>query len=118
MRGRDPLWLRSPLVLLRFPALFAAITLGALLLCAAAVVLPLFISATTSELLTRQIDEPTVTRYGAGVLFRSQQMPLDLTVPHGREPMPDAMAAAFGSAVAEDPAYGAMVSSVLGPVVT
>jgi putative ABC transport system permease protein len=118
MRGRDPLWLRSPLVLLRFPALFAAITLGALLLCAAAVVLPLFISATTSELLTRQIDEPTVTRYGAGVLFRSQQMSLRLTVPHGREPMPDAMATAFGSAVAEDPAYGAPVSSVLGPVVT
>jgi putative ABC transport system permease protein len=118
MRRPDPLWLRSPLVLLRFPALFGALTLGTLLLCAAAVVLPLFVSATTSELLTKQIEEPTVTRYGAGVLFRSQQLPFRVTVPNGREPMYDAMATAFGSAVAEDPAYGAPISSVLGPVVT
>ncbi len=117
MRRPDPLWVRSPFVLLRFPALLGALTLGTLLLCAAAVVLPLFISATTSELLARRIDDPTVTRYGAGVLFRSEQLPLDATVPGGREPLFDAMTGAFTSRVAAGPWYGDPVASVLGPVV-
>ncbi len=79
MRRPDPLWVRAPFVLFRFPALFGALALGAMLLCLAAVALPLFVSATTSELLAQRIDDPSVTVTGAGVMFRSPRMPLDAT---------------------------------------
>ena len=66
-------------MLFGFPALFGALALGSMLLCLSAVALPLFVSATTSELLMRQIDDPNVTRSGAGVMFPSPRMPLSAT---------------------------------------
>lgn len=132
MRRPDPLWVRAPFVLFRFPALFGALALGAMLLCLAAIALPLFVSATTSELLAQRIDDPSVTVTGAGVMFRSPRMPLDATTENatsgglssggggggqGGEPLFDAMSTAFADGVAASPALGPPVASVLGPVV-
>ena len=80
-------------MLFRFPALFGALALGAMLLCLAAVALPLFVSATTSELLAQRIDDPSVTVTGAGVMFRSPRMPLTATTENQNGTSPSAPAA-------------------------
>lgn len=72
----DPLWVKAPVVLLRFPALLASLATGALLLALAASAYPMFISATSSAALEKQIRY--TTRFGAGVGVTSQSAVLDI----------------------------------------
>ncbi len=74
--GMDPLWSKAPFVLIRYPGLFASLAVGALLLCLGAAAYPLFISASAGELIETRIDDPSYTRWGAGVMFRNGVMPV------------------------------------------
>ncbi len=72
----NPLWVKAPLVLLRYPGLFVALAVGSMLLALAASAYPLFVSATASDLLRSEIAKPTLTSYGAGIGFRVGGVPL------------------------------------------
>ena len=74
--GPSPLWVKAPLVLLRYPGLFVALAVGSMLLALAAAAYPLFVSATASNLLRSEIEKPGVTSYGAGIGFRVGGVPL------------------------------------------
>ena len=63
-------------MLLRFPALLASLATGALLLALAAASFPLFISATASAALDKQIEY--TTRFGSGIGVGSQAAVIDL----------------------------------------
>jgi putative ABC transport system permease protein len=65
MRRPNPLWVKSPLLLLRFKGLMVAVVTGALLLALASSSFPLFMSATESSSLDEAIQG--VTNFGAGV---------------------------------------------------
>mgnify|MGYP003396416794 FL=1 len=101
LKGADPLWSKAPLVLLRFPALFVSIAVGALLLALAASAYPLFISASASELVKARIDDPTYTRWAVGMMYRNGGMPLPGASRFGRvEPRADEL---FDRLVATSP---------------
>ena len=68
-RGGNPVWRKAPVSLLRHPTLFAALALGAFLVVVSTAAYPLFLSASGSALVTSEIDNPTVTRFGAGITY-------------------------------------------------
>ncbi|MGH2735329.1 MAG: FtsX-like permease family protein [Actinomycetota bacterium] len=63
--GSNPLWRSAPGVLLKFPALLAAVVAGAALLGLAVGSYPMFVSAASGAALEQQLE--TITLYGAGV---------------------------------------------------
>ena len=121
-----PLWAKAPFVLLRFPRIFLALAFGALLLAVASVSFPLFISATTSDLLASGIRSPGVTRFGAGITYRIDGMPLYRVVnlgPDGQPrpapiPQPAQIDRLFSRAMAEEPLLGPTVASVMSPTLS
>ena len=60
----NPLWAKSPLLLLRFPGLLLSILVGALLLALAGASSPLFTSSAARSALANELEE--TTSYGAG----------------------------------------------------
>ncbi len=109
----NPLWAKAPFLLLRYPGLFASIAVGAALLALAAAAYPLFISASASELVSVKVQDPLVTRWGAGFSYRNRAMPLP-----GHQRFPDAFERTdrlFGELVAPNPYLQAPVTSTLGP---
>lgn len=111
----NPLWAKAPLLLLRYPGLFASIAVGAALLAFAAAAYPLFISASASELLTVKVQDPLVTRWGAGFSYRNRAMPLP-----GHPRFPDAFERTdrlFRELTAPNPYLGASIISTLGPAI-
>jgi putative ABC transport system permease protein len=115
----NPLWRKAPFVLLRFPALLAALAVGTLLLALAAAAYPLFISATTSELVDEQIAEPLVTRYGAGISYHSTNVPVTARAPGtGSERLYAEREALFIRRAAESPLLDPVISGVRGPIVS
>jgi len=121
-----PLWAKAPFVLLRFPRIFLALAFGALLLAVASVSFPLFISATTSDLLASGIRGPAVTRFGAGITYRIDGMPLYRAVSFGPDgqphpapiPQPAQIDRLFSRAMAEEPLLGPTVTSVMSPTLS
>ena len=67
----------TPFLLFRHPALLAAVALGSLLLALAAAAYPLFMAATTSNLVRAALDRPSITRYGAGLSYTFADAPLE-----------------------------------------
>ncbi|MGI8606606.1 MAG: hypothetical protein ACR2L0_05550 [Gaiellaceae bacterium] len=61
----NPLWAKSPLLLLRFPGLLLSVLAGALLLALAGASSPLFTSSAARSALASELEDTTV--YGAGV---------------------------------------------------
>jgi putative ABC transport system permease protein len=105
-----PLWIKAPLVLLRFPRLLLSVGFGAFLLCMAVAVEPLFISAEASHLLAGKIAQPTTTRYGAGLLFQLQVAPLPFA--------PHSSGTGLAPRLAEiDSRFSKMTRPLLGPVI-
>ncbi len=101
---------------LRYPALFAAAVAGALLLVLAAAAYPLFLSATSSDLIRGAIDRPNITRYLAGLTYTFKSLPLDpvrvndgLQTPAVRE-----LNDAFGRLASGSPVLGGPLAAVLG----
>jgi len=64
-RRANPLWAKSPTLLLRFPGLFIAVAVGALLLSLTIASFPLFISSSESATLSEGVA--VANRFGAGV---------------------------------------------------
>ena len=108
------MWSKAPLRMFHYPGLFLAIALGALLLALAASAYPLFISSSASELVTTRIDDPLITRWGAGMLYRNL-----LPLPGGRsgDDSEEAIDRAFGDLTATSPYLSPPVMSALGPLV-
>lgn len=109
----SPLWTRAPFALLRYPGLFAAIAGGALLLALAAAAFPLFLSASQASLLRAGIDQPNVTRYGAGISYSRTNVLLDAEGSEG-EPLVDEMASAFDRLARDGVALAPPVGYVFG----
>jgi putative ABC transport system permease protein len=68
----SPLWRHAPLLSLRFPALFAALALAALLLALAVASGPLFVSSAASSALAEELDDATRFGAGAAVVYESR----------------------------------------------
>ena len=119
----DPLWVKSPLVLMRFPGLLLSLAAGALLLALAASSYPLFISASSSAALDRQID--SVTRFGAGLSIQKESLLVPSVTRYGEVVTPAAAVkefrareSAFATEVAKVPDLGGVVSTFLAPSVS
>jgi hypothetical protein len=67
----NPLWRQAPFLSLRFPALFGAIALAALLLALAVASGPLFVSSAASSALAEELDDATSFGAGAAVVYES-----------------------------------------------
>jgi putative ABC transport system permease protein len=67
----NPLWRKAPLLLLRFPALFASFATAALLLALAAATGPLFVSSAASSALGDELEDATRFGAGASVVYES-----------------------------------------------
>jgi putative ABC transport system permease protein len=110
----NPLWRKAPLVLVHFPGLLASLAAGALLLALAVAAYPLFISARTTDLVTVAISNPLVTRAGAGIEYRIDNLPLV----HSRYPSPGLIGQRFSETMNEQPLLGPTVVGILGPEVS
>ena len=64
-RRFNPLWAKSPALLLRFPGLFVAVAVGALLLALTTASFPVFVSSSETATLAEGIEQ--ANRFGAGV---------------------------------------------------
>jgi putative ABC transport system permease protein len=114
----DPLWAKAPFALRRYPGLFASLALGALLLSLAAVALPLFLSATTTDLLRRQVEGAGVSRYGAGLEYRNDPLAFDALAADGEEPLSDRLGDLFARETARSPVLGGTVEGIMGSVIS
>ena len=119
----NPLWVKSPFVLVRFPGLLLSLTAGAVLLALAASSYPLFISSTSSAALDRQIQ--SVTRFGAGLFLQKESLLVPSLTRYGdlvTEPQAIREFRARERAVAAEasasPHLADVVSSWMAPTVT
>jgi putative ABC transport system permease protein len=115
-RGGDAPWRASPFLLLRFRALFAAITIGALLLALAVAAYPLFTAASAGQLLRNAVERPSITRYAAGLTFTFRDLPLepvDLDRQF-RSPAVGALDEPFRELAAASPILGDPIQAILG----
>ncbi|MDQ3940437.1 MAG: hypothetical protein M3238_03690, partial [Actinomycetota bacterium] len=117
----NPLWVKAPLVLLRFPGLLLSLAAGALLLALAAASFPLFLSATSSAALAAEIR--SVSRFGAGLQITKTSLLVPTVPRYGRLVTPKASMAEFRQrerAVAEatrGPHLDEVVATYLAPPV-
>jgi putative ABC transport system permease protein len=116
-KAPSPMWAKAPLVHLHFPRLLLSLALGALLLALVTAAYPLFTSAESSHLLRAEIAKPTVTRYGAGVLYQVQMQRLPFRQAPGENPSPEELGRLFADQMWH-PLLGPVISSVLGPDVS
>jgi putative ABC transport system permease protein len=115
MRGvRHPLWGKAPTRLVRHPAMLAAVALGAMLVTVVCTAYPLFLSASDSGILASTIALPNITRYGAGLGYRSTNVPFDASAPDGGS-LAQERHDEFASIAAADPGFGPTADSRLAP---
>ncbi|MGE5459140.1 MAG: hypothetical protein ACM3WR_00805 [Solirubrobacterales bacterium] len=119
-RSRDALWRAAPRVLLRYPALLLTVMLGTALLSLAAAAAPLFLSASSSEIVVGSLERPHITRYMAGITYRFTNLPLTPLrfAPGARSPSIGDLDAAFGELAAGSPQLAAPIEEVLGDPVS
>ncbi|MEO8477754.1 MAG: FtsX-like permease family protein [Actinomycetota bacterium] len=110
---RHPLWRKAPGRLFHHPVSFTALAIGALLVVISAAAYPFFVSASQSELLTSGIHAPTVSRYAAGLTYRSTLIPLDEKGPDGG-PLYQERGTAFADAAAASPQLDPVVAGIFG----
>ena len=116
-KALSPMWAKAPLVHLHFPRLLLSIAFGALLLALATAAYPLFAAAESSHLTGTEIAKPTVTRYGAGVLYQVRLQRLPFRQAPGENPSPEELGRLFADRM-RHPLLGPVISSVLGPEVS
>jgi putative ABC transport system permease protein len=125
-RGGSRFRRATPFLLFRHPALLAAIALGAFLLAVAAAAYPLFMAATTSDLVRGAVERPSITRYGAGLTFTFHDLPIEPVEFFGRgagesslfSPDPTEFAEPFTELAEAGPVLGRPVESFLGGPIT
>ena len=113
-KALSPMWAKAPLVHLHFPRLLLSLAFGALLLALATAAYPLFISSRTTDFVMIAISNPLVTRTGAGIEYRIENLPLH----HSRLPSPRIIGARFNDLMAEESLLGPTVAGMLGPEVS
>ena len=110
----NPVWRKAPGSLLRHPSLFASLALGAFLVALSTVAYPLFLSASGSALVRSEIDNPTVTRYGAGVIYTVSNVRLAEQNPDGHGLLIDRRLQLFAQMLGASPAVGPVVEQAMG----
>lgn len=114
-----PVWVKAPLVLRRYPALAAGLAVGALLLSLSVAAYPLFLSASASRLVRSEVHRPLITRFGGGVTFRSDPVPLDAPAPSGAPGtvLYEARGELFAEEMSANPFLAPAVQTAMGPTV-
>ena len=112
--GGNPVWRKAPASLLRHPSLFAALSLGAFLVVVSTVAYPLFLSASGSALVSSAIDDPTVTRFGAGIIYTSTNVRFDKASPDGHGLLSDRRREVFSQTVGTNPSVGPVIEQAMG----
>ena len=104
-RGKagNPVWRKAPGSLLRHPSLFAALALGAFLVVVSSTAYPLYLSASGGALVRSGIDDPTVTRYGAGITYTVTNVRFAKASPDGHGLLIDRRLQLFDDALASQP---------------
>ncbi|HEY8018502.1 MAG TPA: FtsX-like permease family protein [Actinomycetota bacterium] len=95
---------------------FVALAVGALLVVVSASAYPLFVSASQSELLAANLHGTTVSRYEAGLTYKSTNLPIDAEGPGGG-PLAEERGRAFAQAASGSPEVDPTVTQMLGPTV-
>ena len=97
------------------PSLFAALALGAFLVVVSTTAYPLFLSASGGALVRSAIDDPTVTRYGAGITYTvTQRSDSRRQSPDGHGLLIDRRLQLFDDAIGAAPAVGPVVEEAMG----
>lgn len=114
-----PVWAKAPLVLRRYPALAAGLAIGALLLSLSVAAYPLFLSASASRLVRSEVTRPLITRFGGGVTYRSDPVPLDAPAPPGAPGtvLHEARGELFAEEMSANPFLAPAVQTAVGPTV-
>ena len=110
----NPVWRKAPGSLLRHPALFAALALGAFLVAISTAAYPLFLSASGSALVNSEIDNPTVTRFGAGITYTLTNVPLAEASPDGEGILIDRRRQLFSQLMQASPVIAPAVEQAMG----
>lgn len=110
-----PLWRKAPLALLRYPGLLGAVVLGSLLVSLVASAYPLFVSRSEGTLLASELRDPTVSRYGAGILYSVTNVLLGEEIRGTEEPLVERLDAAIARIASEGPHLGRPTRFVFGP---
>ncbi|HEX2026040.1 MAG TPA: ABC transporter permease [Actinomycetota bacterium] len=118
LRSGDPVWRKAPLVLLRYPGLFTALAVGALLLALTAAAYPLFLSGSGSKLLRAEIDDPLVGRYGVGLTYRTRNIAMNEQAPGTNRPLYEARGETFAELASRSPYLAPTETMILGPTVS
>jgi FtsX-like permease family protein len=113
----NPLWKQAPLLLLRFPALFGAVALAALLLALAVASGPLFVSSAASSALADELEDATRFGAGAAVVYESVSDRLHPAEGDADDAI-DRLNELLLPGLQGVPRLDAPVITVLGPVVT
>ncbi len=116
-RRGNPVWRKAPASLLRHPTLFAALALGAFLVVISTAAYPLFLSASGSALVTSEIDNPTVTRFGAGITYTVTNVRLAKPSPDGEGLLIDRRRQLFAQMMGAGPLIGPVVEQAMGDAV-
>ena len=114
----NPVWRKAPASLLRHPTLFASLALGAFLVVISTAAYPLFLSASGSALVTSEIDNPTVTRFGAGITYTVTNVRLAEPSPDGEGLLIDRRRQVFAQIMRASPVIGPVVEQAMGDEIT
>ena len=114
----NPVWRKAPGSLLRHPTLFAALALGAFLVVISTAAYPLFLSSSGSALMNSEIDNPTVTRFGAGITYTVTNVRLAEQSPDGEGLLIDRRRQLFAQIMRASPVIGPVVEQAMGDEVT
>jgi putative ABC transport system permease protein len=113
------LWLKAPVVLVQYPGLLLGLAASTLLLVVTVSSYPVFITANASELMNKEIAADTVTRYGAGVAYVSENVPFNLRSPGtSGTPLYDQRGQLFSRLASANAQLAPTIASILGPSVT
>ena len=108
-----PAWRKAPTRLLRRPVLFAALAAASLLVALTVATFPLFLSAAQSELLTATLNDPSYTRYGAGITYRVNDVSYGAADPNGSSLLAE-RAGAFAKETARSPELDPAIEGLAG----
>ena len=110
----NPVWRKAPASLLRHPTLFAALALGAFLVVISTAAYPLFLAASGSALVTSEIDNPTVSRFGAGTTYTVTNVRFNKPSPDGEGLLIDRRLELFAQLMGASPVIGPVVEEAMG----
>jgi putative ABC transport system permease protein len=106
------------MMFLRWPGLLAAVAAGTLLFTLAACASFLYVSAVAGEIVREQIAGPSVTRYGAGMSYRSTNVEFTKRAPGSDDLLFETRGDAFADRAGDSHLLGHTLMGMSGPVVS